>query len=230
MPISNFHLPIAAGALALLIQIALAQESPAPSPTITATATPASSPTRSVRISFLPPPLEGTISLGIYDAKGKLVRALHEEARLDEFTIGEDALVTRWDGRDDDERDLPPGNYHAHGYVVGPVKIETVGKTTDGNGGRSVNVKLVTNPLIKNASAVVDLSVGFDADGSYLQTTDGLRLVSLSEKPNVMRASIRKNGEKSVDIWEDDGAVVEQYRVSNIDKMMSFDCGDVELK
>src|ERR1700684_2948316 len=67
--------------------------SPTPSPS------PTTSPTRSIRISFLPPPLEGTISLGIYDEQNKLVRVLHQEAELDEFTIGDDALATKWDGR-----------------------------------------------------------------------------------------------------------------------------------
>jgi len=66
------------------------QESPAPGPTPTP-------PTRSVRISFLPPPLDGTISLGIYDAKGKLVRVLHREADINEFNIGTDALSATWD-------------------------------------------------------------------------------------------------------------------------------------
>jgi hypothetical protein len=236
MPNANCQLPIVAGALVLAVEIAVAQESPTPFPTTTAaatsteTATPTPSPARSVRISFLPPPLEGTISLGVFDAKGKLVRALHEEAKLDEFTIGEDALVTKWDGKDDDDRDSPPGKYHARGYVIGRLKIASLGKTANSNIGTSVKVKLMPNPLIKNGNAVIDLTIGFDADGSYLQTTDGLRLISLSETPNLMRASIAKRDEKSVDIWQDNGAVVEQFRVSNIDQMMVFDCGEIELK
>src|ERR1700746_667630 len=51
--------------------------------------TPQVLPGRSVRISFVPPPIEGTISLGIYDNTGKLVRVLHQEAKLNEFAIGE---------------------------------------------------------------------------------------------------------------------------------------------
>ena len=81
--------------------------------------TPSASPARSVRISFVPPPLEGRISLGIYDAKGKLVRVLHQEADLNEFKIGADALVTQWDGKNDNGEDLPAGKYHARGYLVG---------------------------------------------------------------------------------------------------------------
>src|SRR6478672_11020473 len=52
----------------LLTGTLAAQESP-PSP-----APSQSPPARNIRVSFLPPPLDGTISLGIYDAKGKLVR------------------------------------------------------------------------------------------------------------------------------------------------------------
>ena len=62
-----------------------------------------------MRISFLPPPLDGTISLGIYDAKGKLVRVLHREADINEFNIGTDALSTTWDGKDDAGENVPAG-------------------------------------------------------------------------------------------------------------------------
>ncbi|MFL6530121.1 MAG: hypothetical protein ACJ8KX_06595, partial [Chthoniobacterales bacterium] len=51
-------------------------------------------PARDVKISFIPPPTEGTISLGIYDAKGTLVRVLHRETEVDELEAGNDALIT----------------------------------------------------------------------------------------------------------------------------------------
>src|SRR5450755_2912228 len=82
---------------------------------------------RTVRISFLPPPLDGTISLGIYDAKGKLVRVLHREADINEFNIGTDALSTKWDGKDETGESVPAGKYSAHGFVVGDLGIEGVG-------------------------------------------------------------------------------------------------------
>src|SRR6187401_2350802 len=105
----------------LFIAVALAaraQDSVTPTP---------SPPKRSVRISFVPPPLDGTISLGIYDAKGKLVRVLFREADINEFTIGHDALSTTWDGKDDAGENVPAGKYSAHGFVVGDLKIEGVG-------------------------------------------------------------------------------------------------------
>jgi len=214
-------------ALASIYSLA-AQESPSPTPS----ASP--SPTRSVRISFVPPPLEGAISLGVYDGNGKLVRILHQHAKLDEFTIGADALVTKWDGKNDDEEDLPAGKYHARGYLVGRFKVEDLGQAAappvEDNATGNVKVKLMPNPLANDERPIVDLGVGFDDEDSFVETTDGLPLCTVSETPNLIRASIKKNGEKSVDIWQDDGAVVEQFRISNIDKMMAFDCGDFELK
>src|SRR5689334_3154224 len=99
----------------------LPTDSPAAIPLVTPLATTA--PTRNVRVSFVPPPLEGTISLGVYDSTGKLVRVLHEQESFDAFTVGADALQTRWDGKDDNDQDLPPGKYHARGYVVGPLQL-----------------------------------------------------------------------------------------------------------
>jgi hypothetical protein len=239
--------------LAILVAIAsayaaLAEESPpqtaspslspsetlSPSPTASATPTPTAAPTRSVRISFLPPPLEGTISLGIYDPSGKLARVLVQEGEVDEFEVGADALIVKWDGKNDREEDLPAGKYHARGYLVGQFKVEDLGKAetppADPNAMDHVQVKLVANPLSKNARSIVDLAVGFDEESIFLKTTDGLPLFTVIQAPQLVRASITKNGEKAVDIWADGGTAVEQIRVSNIDKMMAFDCGDFELK
>jgi hypothetical protein len=75
----------------------------------------------------------------------------------------------------------------------------------------------VANPLARDERPVLDLAVGFDDENSFLKTTDGLPLYTIAPKPNVRRAFLKKSGEKSVDIWEDDGATVEQLRVSNVD-------------
>ena len=223
---------------------AFAQESPtatpSPTPAESATAsptleqTPSAPPTRTVRLSFVPPPLEGTISLGIYDGSGKLVRVLHQEAELNEFTIGADALVTQWDGKNDDGEDSPPGKYHARGYLVGHFKVEDLGQATaspvENNANGNVKVRLMPNPLANDKRSIVDLGVGFDSDGSYLKAIDDLPLFTVSETPNLIRALITKKSEKSVDVWQDDGTLIHQFRVSNVDKMMAFDCGDFELK
>src|SRR5678815_493714 len=47
-----------------------------------------------VRITFLPPPIDGTLSLGIYDKSGKLARTLHREAEAEkDFTVGLNGLI-----------------------------------------------------------------------------------------------------------------------------------------
>ena len=216
------------------ISIALAQESPTASPSPTPSPTPSATPARSVGLSFIPPPMDGTISLGIYDPNRKLVRVLHREAKIDNFTIDADSLNTTWDGKNDLGEDLTAGKYHAQGYLVGRLKVEHIGQgatfpdssMAPGN----ARVKLVPNPLTNDANVIVDLSVGFDEAGSYLKTMDGLPLSTVSQMPKLVRALISKNNDKSVDVWQDDGTAVEQFRISNIDKMMAFDCGDFELK
>src|SRR5688572_10827526 len=411
-----FRRTIPAGlALVAFNALSLAQESPTPEQ---ASVPP---PARSVRISFVPPPLDGTISLGVYDAKGKLVRVLLREADLDEFTIGQDALSKTWDGKDDAGENLPPGKYSAHGFVVGDLKIEGVGfffndwitsadaprfsrirsltmrdenlllevdlvpsgsgqvfydiasKTTalmetdaeaaaspapSGNGGgdvdpimtiagrngtrwvidrtekgshttelkqfsasgeflrelpvsatdpqpkaiaasmtedkiylleeneaaqrvrglslaatksegaeqpvsewkvefekwiyahkdfslvegkpvavgaradtsEKVKIKLLPNPLLKDERVTVELGVGVDGDGSFLKTADGLPLCTISETPALVRALVAARGANAIDVFQDDTAVVEQFRVTGVDQMMSFDCGGFELK
>ncbi|PYI92009.1 MAG: hypothetical protein DME97_11195 [Verrucomicrobia bacterium] len=396
-------------ALLVIGQLA-AQESPSPSP---------SPPARNIRVSFVPPPLDGTISLGIYDAKGKLVRVLFREADINEFTIGSDALSTTWDGKDDAGDNVPPGKYSAHGFVVGELKIEGIGfffndwissaeaprfsrirslamhdeklllavdlvppaaghvlydvanktvqlKDTDADaktpappaasasdidpiatipgrensrwvidrtekGGSTIEVKqfsakgdflrrlpvspnepqpkaiaaslaedriylleedsarqrvrglslaatktegsekavsewkvdfeksivvhpefsvvdgkvapasqgttpdkvkikLQANPLLNDDRVTVEISVGYDADGSFLKSADGLPLCTISETQELRRALLWLHDTNALDVFQDDGAVVEQFRVTGIDQMMSFDCGGFELK
>ncbi len=240
--------------ITILASVAAAQESPTPassaipaespspliSPEESATPppapeqTPSALPGRTARISFVPPPLEGTISLGVYDKNGKLVRVLHQEAKLNEFAIGADALVTQWDGKNEDGEDLPAGKYRARGYLVGALKVEDLGQVADSppqnSPSGSVKVKLMPNPLANDKRSTIDVVTGFDSDGSYLKTTDGLPLFTVSESPNLTRVQIVKTGDKSVDIWQDDGSGFHRFRISNVNKMMSFDCGEFELK
>lgn len=393
-------------------------------PPSTATPTPTVTP-RVVRLHFVPPPMEGTISLGIYDASGKLVRVLDREDEIDDFTAGRDALETTWDGTDDHGQPLPAGKYHARGFVVGDLKIQGIdyffndwvtdddsphlahitritagagtlrleGATADGHTGQFVfdrakeqlrpaepspwpsleptdrahvaqalidpvdvavgregtvwaishlaagapgvaivqvanfnsagpalrtleisptepqpvriaaapnedriylleetpgrqrlrslsllaagheagvsdwkvdftreivahqnfilvegkptvppnessavaaatplSQKLRANPLERDQPGKVQLAAGFDAEGSYLQTADGLPLRTISDTPHLTRALLARQDSNTLDFFQDDGAVVEQFRVSHLDQMIAFDCGAFELK
>ena len=406
-------------ALALLMSALLssmsAQESPSPPPGNSPPPAP-----RNIQVSFVPPPLDGTISLGVYDPQRKLVRVLFREADINEFTIGSDSLSTSWDGKDDAGENVPPGKYSAHGFVVGDLKIEGVGfffndwvaspdsprfsrirslatrdenlllsvdlvppgaghilyevadktvklndtdaDTTESaspspgargamdpvatapgrNGSRwvidrnekgsspleikqfsasgeflrrlpvapnepqpkaiaasmtedkiylldedgtrqrvrglslaaikteggektvsewkvdfeksivahpefsivagkvvpspqetppdKVKIKLQPNPLLNEDRVTIEMMVGFDGDGSFLKTADGLPLCTISETQELRRALVTSPGPGTVDVFQDDGAVVEQFRVTGADQMMSFDCGGFELK
>jgi len=177
--------------------------------------------------------MDGTISLGVCDQTGKMVRVLHQNAQLNDFAIGADALVTRWDGRDDNGQDSPAGKYHARGYLVGPLKREDLGETSRSPTEIEANVvkiRLVRNPLRKAKRPVVEVDIGSNSDGNYLKTSDGLPLFKISETPNVTRVEIAAKGEDAVDIWQDDGASVHQFRLSNVDQMMAFECGELDLK
>jgi hypothetical protein len=90
--------------------------------------------------------------------------------------------------------------------------------------------KLRPNPLQHDQPGMLNLEVGFDADGSYVKTADGLPLRTISDTPNLSHALLTRKGDNALDVFQDDGAVVEQYRVSNLEQMMAFDCGDFELK
>ena len=246
MRMANFECPARTGVrLALWGSLAflsglMAQDLPTPeisaSPTATLTPTATSTPfsVRSVRINFVPPPLDGTISLGIYDTAGKLVRVLHQQVTLDAFTIGADALQTKWDGKDDDGQDLPAGKYQARGYAVGGIQMEnpandetmsTPSLTTD-----NVSVKLLPNPLVKNDRLTVNLTVGFDDTDSFVKTVDDLPLVVISQRTGITSVALAKSGEKSIDVWQESGAGTERFRISKLDQMMAFDCGAFDLK
>jgi hypothetical protein len=207
-------------------------ETASPTPEQTSSPSPSASTARNVPLRFVPPPMDGTISLGIFDSNDRLVRVLHREAKIDNFTIDENALKTTWDGKNDSGEDLPPGKYRARGYMVAKLKVEDIGKGESPPDGAAdhVSVKLVTNPLVSDTRSVVDLAIGFDGKGSFLKTMDELPLATVHEAPNLARVSIQKDGEKAADIWQDNGSAIEHLRVSNIDKMMAFDCGFFELR
>ena len=83
-------------------------------------------PSKDVRISFVPPPMDGTLSVAVYDGEGKLVRTLHKEATKKDFTIGVNGFVTGWDGKNDAGANQPPGKYRVRGWMVGDLGVEGV--------------------------------------------------------------------------------------------------------
>lgn len=70
------------------------------------------------KFTFALPEHEGLISLGVFDARGNLVRQLASEAKEQDFTVGLNGLITTWDGKDDEGKPQPAGKYSVRGYVV----------------------------------------------------------------------------------------------------------------
>ena len=68
------------------------------------------------------------------------------------------------------------------------------------------------------------------ANGSFLKTADGLPLCTISETQELRRALLWLHDANTLDVFQDDTAVVEQFRVTGVEQMMSFDCGAFELK
>lgn len=81
---------------------------------------------RGVQLLFAQPPMEGTISMGIYDSTGKLVRVLHQDAPTTDFFPALNGLITFWDGKDDSGKPMPAGKYHAKGYMMADMDFDGV--------------------------------------------------------------------------------------------------------
>lgn len=79
---------------------------------------------RAVEIRFVPAIPEGTVSLGIYDSSGSLVRVLCDEWPIGRFAAGLNGLSTDWDGKDAAGQPVAAGVYHARGFVIGDVGVE----------------------------------------------------------------------------------------------------------
>ena len=73
---------------------------------------------KGVQLQFIPPPMEGTISMAVYDSTGKLIRTLHQDAPTTDFFPALNGLITYWDGKDDSGKLMPAGKYHAKGYMM----------------------------------------------------------------------------------------------------------------
>jgi len=196
--------------------------------------TPTPTPKREVRIHFIPPPMEGTISLGIFDEQGKLVRILHREAKIEDFTIEENSLSTSWDGKNDAGGDTSPGKYRARGYAVGDLKVHDIAEREDSvfiDGPESVPVTLMANPLTNDTRSVVNLMAGFDKGNAYLKTADGLPLRTIVQTVEMMDSvALLKNSDQSLQFYFRQGETTHEFRITGAEKMMAFDCGTFDLK
>src|SRR5205823_6620929 len=90
-----------------------------------------------------------------------------------------------------------------------------------------ISVALRPNPLEKSKPGHADIGIAIDADGSFLRLIDGLPLTHITDTTHLKWAAMsRTAGGKELIVFQSDGAVIEQYSITNIANMMAFDCGN----
>ncbi len=111
------------------------------------------------------------------------------------------------------------------GVVDGEVRADA------GEGSRLpwVEIALEPNELDPDGSGL-QLASAFDGQGSYLATESGLLLVRVSERKGLTGVALVPGTEpNSVRLFQGNGAVVEEFLISNLGKIAAFDCGEFEL-
>ena len=83
--------------------------------------------TESDQLMFIPPPVHGVISLGVYDDKGKIVKVLKKAADISSFKSSLNGLYIDWDWTDSQGQPLSGNRFFARGVLVGDVDVKGVG-------------------------------------------------------------------------------------------------------
>jgi hypothetical protein len=102
------------------------------------------------QLAFIPPPVEGVISLGVYDTRGKLVRVLKQAAEIDSFKSGLNGLFVDWDGADANGKVVPAGKYFARGVLIGDVNVSGVAYHLNDwvDDTQNLRVKTISSPAL----------------------------------------------------------------------------------
>jgi len=94
-----------------------------------------------------------------------------------------------------------------------------------------LSVSLVANPLLQDKVTNLEISLGFDASGSFIKSAGGLVLKRITDTPFLKWAVISQDPEsKALVVFQSDGAVVEEYRIGAIANIMAFEYGEFTLK
>ena len=83
--------------------------------------------TESDQLMFIPPPVHGVISLGVYDEKGKLVKVLKKAADISGFKSSLNGLYVDWNWTDSEGKPVSEDRYFARGVLVGDIEVKGIG-------------------------------------------------------------------------------------------------------
>lgn len=93
-----------------------------------------------------------------------------------------------------------------------------------------VEITLAENPLVPGKPQRIRLDAAVDADGSYLVTTDGLRLRRISERVKLAAAHLAKDKAPGMLTFQQtDGAAWDEFSIEGASNMMAFDAGEFEM-
>lgn len=81
-------------------------------------------PTDQVSVELAPPPLDGTVSIGVFDSTGKCIRVLYKSADSDSIPSALNGFLITWDGKTDAGTSAAKGEYEIRGVTVGDVTAE----------------------------------------------------------------------------------------------------------
>lgn len=175
------------------------------------------------QLMFIPPPIDGVISLGVYDSRGKLVRTLKQAAELDSFKSGLNGLFVDWDGTDANGKVAPAGKYFARGVLIGDVTVSGVAYRLNDwvDDTQNLRVKTISSPALLGGRSLAVLA---DTGRPEILIMDAaaLKPLRLSVDPGALR--LKSDGVNLLAIYSDhianiaaaDGAVTETNAASNI--------------
>ena len=154
------------------------------------------------QLMFIPPPIEGLISLGVYDGHGKLVRVLKQAAEVDSFKSGLNGLFVDWDGSDGSGKILPAGKYFARGVLIGDVTISGVAYHLNDwvDDSQNLRVKTVNSPALLDGRSLAVLADTGHSEILVVNGTSG-KSQRFSVDPGILR--LKSDGPNLLAVYPD---------------------------
>jgi len=95
----------------------------------------------------------------------------------------------------------------------------------------TIEVPLAENPLDVSAPRGLILRAAADADGTVLSTPEGLPVVRVSDQPGFNRVMVVTGANPAeARFFQGDGAGVEEYALTGLGDIASFDAGTIEME
>lgn len=135
--------------------------------------------TESDQLMFIPPPVHGVISLGVYDEKGKLVKVLEKAADISSFKSSLNGLYVDWNWTDSEGKPVSEDRYFARGILVGDIEVKGIGFFLNDWADQTKESR------IQKVNAVALLS-----DSRVAVLADQSRLLVVSPKLNESKAAV----------------------------------------